>query len=257
MDVKDVKPPPYETESLVTSQDPDHPANYVPRLCAHFYQLGWVTGTGGGATIRSKDHIYIAPSGVQKELIKPQDIFVLPASFANNSYSDPRRRINHRDLPYLRKPVGLNPSACTPLFMTAFRLRNAGCVIHTHSHWAVMATLLCEANWWSEFRIGGIEQIKGIPRGPTKQGNLDYFDNLIIPIINNTAKEEDLTASLEVAMNNYPDTYAVLVKRHGLYCWGDNVAQAKTIAESLDYLFRLAVDMKNHKVSWTPICAIM
>jgi hypothetical protein len=28
--------------------------------------------------------------------------------------------------------------------------------------------------------------------------------------------EEDLTESLEVAMEKYPDTYAVLVRRHGM-----------------------------------------
>lgn len=29
--------------------------------------------------------------------------------------------------------------------------------------------------------------------------------------------EEDLTHSLEVAMDKYPETYAVLVRRHGVY----------------------------------------
>lgn len=31
------------------------------------------------------------------------------------------------------------------------------------------------------------------------------------------SSEEDLTQSLEVAMDKYPDTYAVLVRRHGVY----------------------------------------
>ena len=31
--------------------------------------------------------------------------------------------------------------------------------------------------------------------------------------------EEDLTSSLEVAMEKYPDTYAVLVRRHGMYVY--------------------------------------
>lgn len=31
------------------------------------------------------------------------------------------------------------------------------------------------------------------------------------------SSEEDLTQSLEVAMDRYPDTYAVLVRRHGVY----------------------------------------
>lgn len=45
----------------------DHPTKLIPALCRQFYDLGWVTGTGGGISIRNSDGIYIAPSGVQKE----------------------------------------------------------------------------------------------------------------------------------------------------------------------------------------------
>lgn len=41
---------------LVTpdSHDQDHPANLIPSLCAKFWTLGWVTGTGGGCSIRNE-----------------------------------------------------------------------------------------------------------------------------------------------------------------------------------------------------------
>ena len=48
----------------------------IKELCRHFYNLGWATGTGGGISIRDDDDIYIAPSGVQKERIRPQDLFM-------------------------------------------------------------------------------------------------------------------------------------------------------------------------------------
>ncbi|KAI9668846.1 MAG: Methylthioribulose-1-phosphate dehydratase [Alyxoria varia] len=248
-----------DSDALVRSDDPLHPANHIPTLCAHFYSLGWVTGTGGGASICTSDHVYLAPSGVQKELIKPTDIFILPASTAQHDYSNKSKRISHHDLDYLRRPPNLTPSACTPLFMTAFRLRNAGCCIHTHSQWAVLATLLLDRRGHTNkpmyndpnvFSISFIEQIKGIPRGPDKEGNLGFEDTLRIPIIENTSKEEDLTEALQNAMIQWPDTYAVLVRRHGIYVWGDNVAQAKTICESLDYLFQLAVEMAKHDIPW-------
>ncbi|KAL6403376.1 Methylthioribulose-1-phosphate dehydratase [Ilyonectria robusta] len=41
-------------EALVTSVDPNHPANLIPSLCAKFWTLGWVTGTGGGCSIRDE-----------------------------------------------------------------------------------------------------------------------------------------------------------------------------------------------------------
>lgn len=41
-------------DALVTSVDPNHPANLIPSLCAKFWTLGWVTGTGGGCSIRDE-----------------------------------------------------------------------------------------------------------------------------------------------------------------------------------------------------------
>lgn len=41
-------------EHLVLSENPSHPANLIPSLCAKFWTLGWVTGTGGGCSIREE-----------------------------------------------------------------------------------------------------------------------------------------------------------------------------------------------------------
>lgn len=90
--------------------------------------------------------VYIAPSGVQKERIKPEHMFVLP-------YPQPTAPSPHTDRVFLRAPpthFGLKESACTPLFWNAFDLRNAGACIHTHSQHAVMATLFWPGK---EFRI--------------------------------------------------------------------------------------------------------
>lgn len=161
--------------------------------------------------------------------MQPSDIYVL--SLAAQAASLYRRRV------YLRSPAAHKPSQCTPLFLAAFTRRGAGCCIHTHSHWAVLVTLLLEQQQQQhggdrrEFRINNIEQIKAFGRGAAKTGNLGYHDTLVIPVIENTAHEEDLTEFLEEAMDEYPDTYAVLVRRHGVYVWGDNVHKAKTQCE--------------------------
>jgi len=236
-------------DHLIKSSDPLHPANLIPELCAKFWTLGWVTGTGGGASIRNDDLVYLAPSGVEKERMKAEDIYVLELS----KQLDPKNRI------YTRSPSNLKPSQCTPLFISAFTKRNAGCCIHTHSQWAVLVTLLLETQPSSTtmFEINNIEQIKGFGKGFQKKGNLGYHDTLRIPVIENTPFEEDLTEYLEEAMEKYPDTYAVLVRRHGVYVWGETVHKAKTQCESLDYLFQLAVEMKRLGISWlsdiTPI----
>lgn len=67
-------------------------------------------------------------------------------------------------------------------------MRNAGACIHTHSQNAVMATLLYPGK---EFVITHQEMIKGIRKGSSKE-SLKYYDRLVVPIVENTAQEEDL-----------------------------------------------------------------
>jgi methylthioribulose-1-phosphate dehydratase len=58
----------------------------------------------------------------------------------------------------------------------------------------VLVTLLVERGFGKDacFEIEEIEQIKGIPKGRGKAGNLGYFDRLRIPIIENTAQYVEL-----------------------------------------------------------------
>ena len=67
----------HDGDDLIMSKDPMHPANHICKLCRQFYRHGWVTGTGGGVSIKRDENVFIAPSGVQKELMKPTDIFVM------------------------------------------------------------------------------------------------------------------------------------------------------------------------------------
>lgn len=209
----------------MTEIKPEHPRKLIPELCHQFYHLGWVTGTGGGISIKEGDKIYIAPSGVQKERMKSDDLFV--------------QTINDEDLELPPPEKNLKKSQCTPLFMLAYRERGAGAVIHTYSPHAVRCTLLYD----KEFVITHQEMIKGIK--DAKLGRyLRYDEKLVVPIIENTPFEKDLAGSLGEAIRQYPGTSAVLVRRHGVYVWGDTWQQAKTMTECYDYLFEMAVEMK-------------
>jgi methylthioribulose-1-phosphate dehydratase len=112
-------------------------------------------------------------------------------------------------------------------------MRNAGACIHTHSQHAgksslssnvtrsdspVMLTLLLPRDAKS-FRISHQEMIKGVRIGGHGK-TLRFFDTLEVPIIENTADEEDLTSGMAEAMEKYPNAAAILVRRHGVYVWG-------------------------------------
>lgn len=87
----------------------------VCELCRQFFNAGWVTGTGGSISIKYGSRIYMTPSGVQKERINPDELFVLDV--AGNILSTPNR-----------KPDFFCPklSDCAPLFLHAYNIRNAG-----------------------------------------------------------------------------------------------------------------------------------
>ncbi|ONH65520.1 Methylthioribulose-1-phosphate dehydratase [Cyberlindnera fabianii] len=56
---------------------------------------------------------------------------------------------------------------------------------------------------------------------------------------------DSLIHALQQAIKEYPGTTAVLVRRHGIYVWGETVWKAKVYNEAIDYLLELAVEMKS------------
>ena len=208
-----------------TTMTDEHPRQLIPQLCRLFYQLGWLTATGGAMSIKQDKQIYVTPSGVQKERIHSGDLFV-----CNSDGKITMHALN----PDLRM------SQCAPIFMAAYKMREAGAVIHTHAKSAVLVTLLYPGK---EFRIAHMQLIKGISIGTTGK-NHSYNDTLVVPIIENGPREVDLIDPMVQAMKDYPDTCAVLVRRHGLYVWGATWQKAKIMCECFDYLFDTAVEMK-------------
>ena len=204
-----------------------HTRAIVAELCNSFYYLGWVTGTGGSISVRTGGRVFMAPSAVQKERMQPADMFVL----------DGQGSVLYAPQPLPGK-VRLRVSQCAPLFQSAFALRGAGACIHTHSLWAVQCTLGRPGQPPPrEFRITHQEMIKGI-------AGHGYTDTVTVPILENTPHEADLAESMAEAMQAYPRSNAVLVRRHGVYIWGETWEAAKTQAECYHYLFEAAVAMR-------------
>ncbi|OMO73276.1 hypothetical protein COLO4_27183 [Corchorus olitorius] len=212
----------------------------ISELCRQFYNLGWVSGTGGSITMKVHDScipkaqqlVVMSPSGVQKERMVPEDMYILSGDGGIVYSPSPK--------PYPHKPPKC--SDCAPLFMKAYHMRNAGAVIHSHGMESCIVTMINPSS--KEFRITHMEMIKGI------QGH-GYYDELVIPIIENTAYENELTDSLAKAIEAYPKTTAVLVRNHGIYVWGDSWISAKTQAECYHYLFDAAIKLHQVGLDWS------
>ncbi|KAL7129531.1 hypothetical protein ABFS83_13G073300 [Erythranthe nasuta] len=212
----------------------------ISELCRQFYHLGWVSGTGGSITIKVHDDsipkpqqlIVMSPSGVQKERMMEDDMYVL--SPGGSVLTEPIAK------PWPYKPPKC--SDCGPLFLKAYEMCNAGAVIHSHGMESCIVTMINPSS--KEFRITHMEMIKGI------KGH-GYYDELVVPIIENTAHERELTESLAQAIKAYPKTTAVLVRNHGIYIWGDSWISAKTQAECYHYLFDAAIKLHQLGLDWS------
>jgi methylthioribulose-1-phosphate dehydratase len=193
-------------------------------LCAllrDWHERAWVSGTGGGICGPTEDgNLFLAPTGVHKELIAPADFFVVSPS----------------DGGVLREPQtpGLRPSECNTIFGLIARERGARSVAHSHALAAVLSADL--AGSADQLSISNLEMLKGI-RGLTNR------DVHRVAVIDNTPREPELVAELRrvLADARFEAAHAVLVRDHGAYIWGEDVWEAKRHVEVYHFLFEATI----------------
>jgi methylthioribulose-1-phosphate dehydratase len=190
-------------------------------LLKGFYARGWVSGTGGGISGPADDGgLLLAPTGVHKERIQPDEFFTVdPADGSiRTAPADP----------------SLRPSECNSIFCLAVRERAARSVVHSHALSAVLAGDL--AGDRDHVAIRDLEMLKGI-RGV---GNRDTH---LLPVIRNTPREGQLVDQLARVLDDprFASSFAVIVADHGAYIWGDDVWEAKRHTEVYHFLFEAVV----------------
>ncbi len=196
-------------------------------LLGVFYGKGWVSGTGGGICGPADGGaLLLAPTGVHKERVRPEDFFTVDPAGGQ----------------VLRTPADLTlrPSECNQIFCLAARERGARSVVHSHALTAVLAADIA-ANA-DHLAIRDLEMLKGI----SGVANRDVH---LIPVIRNTPRESELVEQLQMVLADprFERTFAVLVADHGAYIWGDDVWEAKRHAEVYHFLFEAAVARHDHQ----------
>ena len=192
-------------------------------LLRQFHGRGWVSGTGGGICGPSDDGgLLLAPTGVHKERIQPDEFFTVDPSDGHVVRSPER--------------TDLRPSECNAIFCLTNRSRGAWSVVHSHGLSTVLAADLAVDAGADHLAIRDLEMLKGIP-GVT---NTDVH---LVPVIRNTPRERELVDQLETVFADprFAATRAVLVRDHGAYIWGDDVMDAKRHTEVYHFLFEATV----------------
>jgi len=120
------------------------------------------------------------------------------------------------------------PSAETLLHVAIVRAAGAGAVLHTHSVWS---TILSDYHIGAGgFFIEGYEMLKGL------EGVNTHEHREWVPIVENSQDMKALASEIGGMLDTSPKIHGFLIRRHGLYTWGTDLAQAARHVEILEFL---------------------
>src|SRR5207253_7529221 len=120
------------------------------------------------------------------------------------------------------------PSDESPLHIRIVNERGAGAVLHTHSIWSATLSDLHLAD--GGLTIQGYEMLKGLA------GIKTHEHREWLPIIENSQDMSALAESISDILRQHQGAHGFLLRRHGLYTWGPNLAEAKRHVEILEFL---------------------
>lgn len=198
----------------------DEQAEALCRVCHLFGARQWCLATSGNFSVRTDaSHCLITRSGSDKTRLATTDLMLCDLH---------------------GKPVdpALVPSAETALHTLLYRLDDrTSAVLHTHS---VASTVVSRAVG-SEVRFSGLEMQKAIA------GIVSHDCTISLPVFENTQDMIALAGRVEDrAMRCGLAVPGFLVRGHGLYAWGDTLAQAARHIEGFEFLLSTAL----HERSW-------
>jgi methylthioribulose-1-phosphate dehydratase len=189
-------------------------ADELAAIGRRFYSRDWVLGTSGNFSAvisRQPLRLAITPSTAHKGKLQADRILEI----------DEHARVVG-DVPG-------RPSAETLLHLEIVRERGAGAVLHTHSVWStILSGIHARAGGLA---IEGFEMLKGL------QGVVTHEHAEWVPIVDNDQDMTRLAARVRGVLAESAASHAFIISRHGLYTWGETLADAERHVEILEFLF--------------------
>jgi methylthioribulose-1-phosphate dehydratase len=179
---------------------------------------GWTPATSSNFSLRLDErHAIITASGRDKGRLTEADFMA----------------VDLRGQPVASE---LRPSAETLLHTELYRRDpTIGCVLHTHSHTQTVASRLFAAT--GHVRIAGYELLKAFPGTDSHDAVLD------LPVLQNSQDMQLLAAAVELHLERGP-LFGYLIDGHGLYAWGQTMADALRHLEALEFLLGCELDLR-------------
>lgn len=187
----------------------------LARRVREFYARGWVYGTSGNfSAVVQRDPLRVAitASGVDKGRLAESHFLHVDGS--GNVVAG-----------------GGTPSAETPLHLAVIAARRAGAVLHTHSVWSTLLSDVFAAD--GGLAISGYEMLKGL------EGVHTHEHREWLPILENSQDIPALAAQVTATLAAHAQCHGFLLRRHGLYTWGEDLEQATRHLEILEFLLEV------------------
>lgn len=181
-----------------------------------FWQRGWSVGTSSNYSMvvrRDPLELLITASGKDKGALSQDDFVVVDQHGQPVAEGQPKS------------------SAETLLHVMAAGDPQVGAVLHTHSVWGTLLSDLYFED--GGLQISGYEMLKGLA-GVTTHEHSEW-----VPIFENTQDIPSLADQVQQWMQgtDRPSIHGYLIRRHGLYTWGSDLAEARRHIEIFEFLF--------------------
>jgi len=180
---------------------------------SEFHFRGWVLGTSGNLSAvvqRDPLRLAITASGVDKGALRAEHILVIDENAC--VISGPPAKPSDESLLHLR----------------IVKERGAAAVCHTHSVWSTLLSDFHSAD--GGLAIEGYEMLKGLSDVNTHE-HREW-----LAILENSQDMNALADRVGEILTQQTDAHGFLLRRHGLYTWGNDLAQAKRHVEVLEFL---------------------
>ena len=122
------------------------------------------------------------------------------------------------------------PSAETAVHLAIVRARGAGAVLHVHSVWNTIVSQRLLAD--GAVTITGLEMLKGLA------GVTTHDHRETVPIVPNSQDMPALAEEARRVLARAP-CHGFLIAGHGLYTWGQDLAEAHRHVEIFEFLFEV------------------
>ena len=192
------------------------PARQLAEAGREFYRRGWVLGTTGNFSAllaRKPLRLCITASGNEKGNLEETNFLEIDEDAE------------------IFQGFG-KPSAETLIHLTIYRhLPKARSILHTHSVWG---TILSDVFYeQGAIEISGYEMLKGL-------SGIDTHEHTEkVPIVENSQDYVALSHVIENVIRENPGLHGIYLRRHGLYTWGETVAETRRHIEVLEFLFEV------------------